>query len=40
LLETTHCMQTAHEEHQFQRDNFRDALLPFAMAARISSMQA
>ena len=26
LLETTHCMQTAHEEHQFQRDNFRDAL--------------
>ena len=35
LLETTHCMQTAARRTSVQRDNFRDALLPLATAARI-----
>ena len=33
LLETTHCMQTAHEEHQFSATI--SELLPLATAARI-----
>ena len=35
LLETTHCMQTAARRTSVQRDNFRDALLPLATAARV-----
>jgi len=35
LLETTHCMQAAARRTSVQRDNFRDALLPLATAARI-----
>ena len=35
LLETTHCIQSAARGRSVQRDNFRDALLPLATAARI-----
>jgi hypothetical protein len=35
LLETTHRMQTAARRTSVQRDNFSDALLPLATAARI-----
>src|SRR5271157_4210907 len=35
LLETTHRMQTAARRTSVQRDNFRDALLPLATAARV-----